>query len=75
MKRTDSLQPATLDECNLVLAQFPDLTAPGIDSYYAAQHERTNARRARVSGGEWRPFAAPTPSPLKPDPHDKELLR
>ena len=45
--RTGSLLPATLDDCSLVLAQFPDLTAPGFDSYYAAQHVRKNARRAR----------------------------
>jgi len=47
MKRTDSLQPAMLDECERVLTEFPDLTAPGFDSYYAACHERKNASRAR----------------------------
>jgi len=34
MNGTNNLQPATLDDCNLVLAQYPDLTA-------------ANARRAR----------------------------
>jgi hypothetical protein len=47
MNGTNNLQPATLDDCNLVLAQYPDLTAAGFDSYFSAQHERTNARRAR----------------------------
>jgi hypothetical protein len=39
------LEPATLAECERVLAQLPDLTAPGFDSHYAARHERKNARR------------------------------
>jgi len=47
MNGTNSLQSATLEDCNLVLAHFSDLTAPGFDSYYEAQHKRKNARRAR----------------------------
>jgi hypothetical protein len=46
MNGTNTLQPATLEDCNLVLAQFQDLTAAGFDRYYKAQHERKNARRA-----------------------------
>lgn len=47
MKKEDSLQLATLDECEFVLTQLPDLTAPGFDNYYADRHERKTARRAR----------------------------
>jgi hypothetical protein len=43
--KAENLQPATLEEVNRVLAALPDLTAPGFDSYYAARHERKNARR------------------------------
>jgi hypothetical protein len=45
--RAENLQPATLEECESVLTELPDLTAPGFDSYYAASHERENASRAR----------------------------
>ncbi len=44
---SNGLQAATLVECNLVLAQFPDLAAPGFNSYYVARQERANAGRAR----------------------------
>ena len=46
MNSANSLKPVTTAECNLVLARFPDLTAPGFDSYYSTQQERRNARRA-----------------------------
>jgi hypothetical protein len=44
--RAENLPPATVAECNNVLDALPDLTAPGFDRYYAASHERKNARRA-----------------------------
>jgi hypothetical protein len=45
--KIEILVPATLDDVAHVLAQFPDLTAPGFDSYYAARHEHKNAQRVR----------------------------
>jgi hypothetical protein len=45
--KIESSVPATPDEVARVLAQLPDLTASGFDSYYAARHERKNARRVR----------------------------
>ncbi|MEO7205700.1 MAG: hypothetical protein ABI356_14540 [Steroidobacteraceae bacterium] len=44
---TEILMAATLDECNRVLARYPDLTAPGFDSYYAILREREDVRSAR----------------------------
>lgn len=45
--RTQSLRPATVEECNRVLAGLRDLTAAGFNDYYAERHERENKRRAR----------------------------
>jgi hypothetical protein len=58
--RAENLQPATLEEVNSVLAALPDLTAPGFDSYYAASHERKNARR-KLEGLPAEGRSPPTP--------------